>query len=220
VKEGDEIHAMQQQITYLKAVDEEVSQNTIGLVEIARILKTVITNALNRQKTWNNTVRNFEELLEYQVNMSRTLRELEFMVIQLQQSVMRLQEGLDFTATGSLSSVLIPPHNLSAILQGVILKLHPGVSLIAGFESEDMYIHYEVARVQAYATRTAIRLVVRLPLRGADRVMTLFRTVPLPVYFPALDRHIQIEPETLYLAVRRMDSITSFWRWQTCSNVN
>jgi hypothetical protein len=81
------------------------------------------------------------------------------------------------------------------------LKLPPDVSLIAGFESEDMYIHYEVARVQAYATRTAIRLVVRLPLRGADRVMTLFRTVPLPVYFPALDRHIQIEPETLYLAV-------------------
>jgi hypothetical protein len=90
-------------------VDEEVSQNTIGLVEIARILKTVITNALNRQKTWNNTVRNFEELLDYQVNMSRTLRELEFMVIQLQQSVMRIQEGLDITATGRLSSVLIPP---------------------------------------------------------------------------------------------------------------
>jgi hypothetical protein len=201
VKEGDVIHAMQQQITYLKAVDDEVSQNTIGLVEIARILKTVITNALNRQKTWNNTVRNFEELLEYQVNMSRTLRELEFMVIQLQQSVMRLQEGLDITATGRLSSVLIPPHNLSAILQGVILKLPPGISLIAGFESEDMYIHYEVARVQAYATSTAIRLVVRLPLRGADRVMTLFRSVPLPVYLPALDRHIQIEPKTLYLAV-------------------
>jgi hypothetical protein len=30
-----------------------------------------------------------------------------------------------------------------------ILKLPPDVSLIAGFESEDMYIHYEVARVQA-----------------------------------------------------------------------
>jgi hypothetical protein len=40
VKEGDVIHAMQQQITYLRAVDEEVVQNTIGLVEIARILKS------------------------------------------------------------------------------------------------------------------------------------------------------------------------------------
>jgi hypothetical protein len=59
-------------------------------------------------------------------------------------------------------------------------------------------------KLQGYrrnATRTAIRLVVRLPLRGADRVMTLLRSVSLPVYFPALDRHIQIEPETLYLAV-------------------
>jgi hypothetical protein len=64
-----------------------------------------------------------------------------------------------------------------------------------------MYIYYEVAKVQAYATTTAIRLVVRLPLRRADRIMNLFRSVPLPVYSQALGRHVQIEPETLYLAV-------------------
>jgi hypothetical protein len=50
-------------------------------------------------------------------------------------------------------------------------------------------------------TTTAIRLVVRLPLRGADRVMILFKSVPLPVYSEILGRHVQIEPETLYLAV-------------------
>jgi hypothetical protein len=114
------------------------------------------------------------------------MRELEFMVIQLQQSVMRLQEGLDTSATGRLSSVLIPPHNLSKILQDVMLKLPQDVSLIAGFTIENMYVYYEVAKVQAYANTTAIRLVVRLPLRGADRVMTLFRSVPLLVFFNPL----------------------------------
>jgi hypothetical protein len=83
----------------------------------------------------------------------------------------------------------------------VILKLPPDVSLIAGCTIENMYIYYEVAKVQAYATTTAIRLVVRLPLRGADRVMTLFKSIPLPVYSGILNRYVQIEPETLYLAV-------------------
>ncbi|PNF23241.1 hypothetical protein B7P43_G17645 [Cryptotermes secundus] len=129
------------------------------------------------------------------------MRELDFMAVQLQQSVMLLQEGLETNATGRLSSDLIPPHNLSMILQQVILKLPQDISLIAGFTVDNMYIYYEVAKVQAYATTTAIRLVVRIPLRGADRVMTLFRSVPLPAYSEVLKRHVQIEPETLYLAV-------------------
>jgi hypothetical protein len=123
---------------------------------------------LNYQKIWNDTAKNLGFLIEYQSNVSRSMRELKFMAIQLQQSVMHLQEGLETSATGRLSSVLIPPHNLSSILQQVILKLPQDVSLIAGFTIENMYIYYEVAKVQAYATTTAIRLVVRIPLRGAD----------------------------------------------------
>jgi hypothetical protein len=143
---------VQQQLTYLKAVDEEVAQNADGLAAVARILKNFIINAVNRQKTWNKTIWDLEELVDYQSNISRTIRELEFMVIQLQQSVMRLQEGLDISATGRLSSVLIPPHKLSTILREVILKLPQDVSLISGFTVENMYIYYEVAKVQAYAT--------------------------------------------------------------------
>jgi hypothetical protein len=164
---GDVIHA-QQHLTYLKAVDEEVSQNAVGLAAVARILKSVITNVLNSQKNWNSTIRKLEELVDYQSKFSRTMRELEFIVVQLQQSVMRLQSGLDTSATGRLSSVLIPPHNLSSILREVLFKLPQDVSLIAGTTIENMYAYYEVAKVQAYATTTAIRLVVRLPLRGAD----------------------------------------------------
>jgi hypothetical protein len=156
-------------------VDEEMSQNTVGLAAVARILKNVITNALNHQKTWNDTIRNLEQLVDYQSSVSCTMRELEFMVIQLQQSVMRLQEGLDTSTTGRLSSVLILPHNLSRILREVILKLPQDVSLIAGFTIENMYVYYEVAKVQAYAPTTA-------------------------KYSEVLGRHLQIKPETLYLA--------------------
>jgi hypothetical protein len=100
---------------------------------------------------------------------------------------MNLREGLKTSATGRLSStLLVIPPNLYKILKEVILKLPENVSLIAGFNVESLYIYYDIATVQAYATTTAIRLVVRHPLRGADRVITLFRSVPLPTYSKVL----------------------------------
>jgi hypothetical protein len=66
---------------------------------------------------------------------------------------------------------------------------------------ENVYVYYDVATVQAYATTSAIRLVVRIPLRGADRVMTLFKSMPLPTYSESLGRFVQIEPETSHFAV-------------------
>jgi hypothetical protein len=70
------------------------------LATIARILKNVTTNALAYQKTWDNNVQHLEDLIYFQSNVSRTMRELEFTAVQLQQSVMNLQEGLEIGATG------------------------------------------------------------------------------------------------------------------------
>jgi len=63
-----------------------------------------------------------------------------------------------------------------------------------------MFVYYETARVQAYAIPSEIRLIIRLPLRGADR-MSFYRTEPLPIYEPLLERHMQIQPESMYMAV-------------------
>jgi hypothetical protein len=75
------------------------------------------------------------------------------------------------------------------------------VSLLAGTSMQDMFIYYEVAKIQAYANSSEIRLVITLPLRGTDLVMTLYRTEPLSTYEPLLKRHVQILPETMYMAV-------------------
>ena len=94
----------------------------------------------------------------------------------------------------------MPPHNLSQILQ-VALWLPTDVSPLVGTNLDDMFVYYETAKVQAYATPTEIRLIIRLQLRGTDRVMNLYRTEPLPIYEPLLRRHVQILPETMYMAV-------------------
>lgn len=95
--------------------------------------------------------------------------------MQLEQEFMKIRQGLDVTSTGKLSAELLPPQNLSQILQQVVLRLPTDVSLLAGTNLEDMFIYYEVAKVQAYATSSEIRLVIKLPLRGTDRVTNLYR---------------------------------------------
>jgi hypothetical protein len=152
-------------------------------------------------------------------NASQTVRELEFFSLQLEQAFIKIRQGLDVTSTGKLSAELLPPHNLSQILQQVALRLPTDVSLLAGTSLEDMFIYYDVARVQAYATPSEFRLVIRLLLRGTDRVMNLYKTEPLPIYENVLKRHVQIVPETMYMAVTESRQYYSLLR-QTYTNVS
>ena len=94
----------------------------------------------------------------------------------MEQEFIKLHEGLDVTSTGKLSAVRLPPHNLSQILQ-VALKLRSDVSLLAETNLEDMFVYYEAAKTHAYTTANEIRLLIRIMLRGTDRVMNLYRTV-------------------------------------------
>ena len=113
--------------------------------------------------------------------------------MQLEQEFIKIRQGLDVTSTGKLSAELLPPHNLSQVLQQVALRLPTD-----GTNLEGMFVYYETERVQAYATPSEITLIIRLPLRGADRVMSLYRTEPLPIYEPLLERHMQIQPEYVH----------------------
>jgi hypothetical protein len=133
--------------------------------------------------------------------VSRILREIEFLSLQLEQEFIKLHEGPDVTSTGKLSAVLLPPHNLPQILQQVALKLPSDVSFLAETNVEDMFVYYEAAKTHAYTTANEIRLLIRIRLRGTDRVMSLYRTESLPVFEPLLSRHVQIIPETMYMAV-------------------
>jgi hypothetical protein len=56
-------------------------------------------------------------------------------------SLIQLQESLDLTSVGKLSSTLINSYNLSELLQQVNLHLLKGTSMLTGLSMEDMYIY-------------------------------------------------------------------------------
>jgi hypothetical protein len=116
------------------------------------------------------------------------MRKSEFTAMQSQHEFVQLQEGLGTNATGRLSSVLIPPHSPSKILQKVALRLPHDISLLAGVNMDNTYLYYDVSTVQAYATSKAIRLVTCSPLREADRIISSFKSMTMPIYSEALGR--------------------------------
>jgi hypothetical protein len=63
-----------------------------------------------------------------------------------------------------------------------------------------MHACYDVARVQAYSATGSMRLVVRLPLIGTDRLMILYWVESLSTY-SVLKRPIQIQPKAKYFVV-------------------
>jgi hypothetical protein len=84
-----------------------------------------------------------------QIKYSAAIREIEMAILELKFSMMQLQESLDVTSNGKLSSVLINRYHLSAILQQVSLQQPAGLSMLTGSAAEEMYVYYTVASVSS-----------------------------------------------------------------------
>jgi hypothetical protein len=99
-------------------------------------------------------------MIEKQVLYSTAIREIELAIFEMKFSLARLQEYLDLTNLGKLSSTLINPYNLSTISQQVSLQLSEGMSMLTGMTVEEMYVYYAVPTVRAVTTIKDIRLFV------------------------------------------------------------
>ena len=101
-------------------------------------------------------------------------------ILELKLSVIQLQEAIDVTSLGQLSSVLIHPYNLSVILQQISFQLPAGLSMLTGLTVQEMYVYYTIAKVHAVATSKNIRLFVDIPLKAADRYFEIDQVHSLP----------------------------------------
>jgi hypothetical protein len=113
------IHAVEAQLTLLRTVDGRARQNALDLVAVAKSLKGTISQMIRI----NHTIRELHQarrIMEAQGNISTVMRNVEFSALRLQQKLIQLQEGIDVSSSGRLSSALVPPHSLSALLQQIV----------------------------------------------------------------------------------------------------
>jgi hypothetical protein len=94
-------------------------RNSSNVTIWAGILKLQVGNLMKLNETVEAVEERLINRLERLANASQTIRELEFFSLQLEQEFIKIRQGLDITSTGKLSAELLPPQNLSQILQQV-----------------------------------------------------------------------------------------------------
>jgi hypothetical protein len=194
-------HASEQQLTYIRALDEVTKQNAKDIVEVTRTLRDSIRNVSIQLVKTEEGVTHLRETFEKHVQFSAAVREIEMAILDVKFSVIQLQEALDVTSKGQLSSVLINPYNLSVILQQVSLQLPAGLSMLTGVTVEDMYVYYAIAAVHAVASPKAIRLFIEIPLKAVDRYFELYQVHSLPFLKQDIGKFVMIDEVFTYIAV-------------------
>jgi len=146
-------HAVDHQLTYIQTLDVVTKQNAKDIADLTETLRDSIRNfslQLNRVEA------DLLEIFKKQAKYSAAIKEIEMAILELKFSIIQVQEALDVTSKGQLSSVLINPYNLSVILQQVSLQLPAGLSMLTGLTVEEMYVYYTIATVHAVATSKSI----------------------------------------------------------------
>ena len=136
------MHATDQQVTYLRTLGDMTKQNTGDTIELARALRDTIKNFSLQMYRDEADLLDTQSAIEKQVRYSSAIREIEMAILEIKFKLTQLQESLDLTSLGKLSSVLISPYNLSVILQQVSLKLPQGMSMLTGLSVEDVRLLY------------------------------------------------------------------------------
>jgi hypothetical protein len=184
------VHATEQQMTYLHTLDDAITANAKATLDLGRALRDSIQNISLRLGRTEADLFDIRFALEKQVKYSTAIREIELFMMEMKFSLIQLQESLDLTSVGKLSSTLINPYNLSELLQQVNLHLPKGAQMLTGLSIEDMYVYYAVAAVHATDTFKSIRLFIEIPLRAADRYFTLHQAHSLPFFHEGIKKFV------------------------------
>jgi len=81
---------------------------------------------------------------------------------------------------GRLSTKLVNPTVLQNILRNVPLRLPEGYELIAGTNTENIYLYYDMTAVSIVANTQCINLLLHITLKSANCHFTLFKVITLP----------------------------------------
>jgi hypothetical protein len=194
-------HATEHQLTYIRTLDERTRQNMVDTAELARALGNSVRNFSLQLNVIQSSLVDAQMAIGRQARYSAAIREIEMSILELKFSMIQIQESLDVTSSGKLSSVLINPYNLSNILQQVSLQLPAGLSMLTGLTVEEMYVYYTVVSVQAVATSQHIRLLIDIPLKSSDRYFELYQVHSLPFFHEGIRKFVMIDETFTYLAV-------------------
>lgn len=174
------VDLVETQLTYLQRLDEQVHENRQDLKAYAKFINQTITSIQVRIAESINGVLNATTLLSDVLNALTNLQFITDTLSELEHQVMQFRGAIDVTATGKLSSYLVPPHLFANLLSRIALKLPDSVSLLSFVESSTIFMYYSIAQVHALASENKLRIFIDIPLKSPDRYFELYRVKELP----------------------------------------
>jgi hypothetical protein len=92
VFEKQTVHAAEQQLTYLRTLDETTRQNAKDTVELAKALRDAIQNFSLRLNKDEADLKGTQAAIERQTRYSAAIREIEMALLEMKFSLIQLQE--------------------------------------------------------------------------------------------------------------------------------
>jgi len=194
------MHAVDHQLTYIRVLDESTGQNTKDIVVLADTLRDSLYNYSLKLDGVEADLLDTQAAVIKQAGYSAAIRGIKMALQELKLSMMQLQEAIDVTSLGQLSSVLINPYNLSVILQQVSLQLTAGLTMLTWLSVQEMYVYYTQAIVHAVATSKSIRLFVEIPVKASGRYFELYQAHSLPFFHERINKFVMVDEPFTYLA--------------------
>jgi hypothetical protein len=210
--EGDIVHSVNHQMTYLKTLDSAVKFNTEAVETLSEKVKVIM---LDSQK-WKDETDLAIHWLNYTIyNQSNTftyIRQLEFAILELRTMVKEVLISLDSTMTGRLSMNLIPPVMLRNILKNVTSYFPDGYTLCVSLQQNNINLFYEFMAISVLADYNSVKLVMLIPLKTFERHFYLYKLITFPYKISNYPNYIQLTAEYDNLVLD--DSNQRFLLWK------
>jgi hypothetical protein len=157
-----------------------VQVDTTTIANLSSVVKNSMLNShgkymeLAKETIWLNlTLYSRSEIL-------MAICQLEFSVLRLSRQVDDLLAALQHVMLGKLPLSLMGPEVLMGILRNVSLNLPDGYELAVGTKKENTNDYYDLVKTQIIADLHILKLVMKIPLKTADRQFSLHKLVVTP----------------------------------------
>jgi hypothetical protein len=158
--EGDIIHSVNDQMTYLKTLESAVKFNTEAVETLSEKVEVIMRDS----NKWKDETDKAIHWLNYTIfNQSNTfayIRHLQFAILVLQTMVKEVLISLDSTMTGKLSMNLISPLMLRNILKNVTSYFPDGYTLCVSLQQNNINLFYEFMNISVLADYNSVKLVM------------------------------------------------------------
>jgi len=173
------VHSIDNQITYIKELDADTSENAEIIANLSSVIKDNIIRSHDRFQQITKDLLWLNLTVYGQSELFTMIRQLIFSIIQLTERLDELTNAIQYVVMGSVPANLINPTTLYNILKNLLFHLPENYELIVGSRVENIHFYCKFVKVAAIANTHYNKIILNVPFKTAGRHFLLYKILPL-----------------------------------------